>query len=107
MRRSYDCGVPEPIRPSPNGVLVDVLVQPNASHDEVMGPHGDRIRVRVTASPRRLAANDAVLDLLCAICRVRAGSVVAGRTTRYKTIELRGADHDAVVEALGTRRKAR
>lgn len=95
------------IRSSDSGVLVDVLVQPNAGTNEVMGPHGDRIRVRVTAPPRRLVANDAVVDLLCGICGARTGSVVTGRTTRYKTVELVGVDVERVSQVLSTRRKAR
>lgn len=95
------------IRPSDAGVLVDVLLQPNAASDEVMGRHGDRIRVRVTAPPRRLAANDAVVELLCTLCGARRGSVVAGRTTRYKTIQLEGVAQDRVEAVLSTRRKAR
>lgn len=88
-------------------MLVDVLVQPNASLTEVVGPHGDRIKVRVTAPPDRLAANGAVVDLLCAVCGVRTGEVVAGRTSRHKTVALLGADIAAVRVALGRRRKAR
>jgi uncharacterized protein (TIGR00251 family) len=71
---------------------VDVLVQPNASRAEVVGIHGDRLKVRVTVPPRRLAANAAVVDLLTSIVGVRRGEVVGGMTSRIKTIELVGAD---------------
>ncbi len=100
-------GVPEPIRASEDGVLVDVLVQPNASRAEIVGPHGDRIKVRVTAAPERLAANAAVADLLCTVCGARSAAVVAGRTNRHKTVALAGAEVEAVRVALGRRRKAR
>lgn len=99
--------MPEPIRPSTKGVLVDVLVQPNARSAEVVGRHGDRIKVRVTAAPERLAANKAVVDLICAVCGVRKASIIAGRTTRYKTVELVDADVETVRTVLAHRHKAR
>lgn len=71
---------------------MDVLVQPNASAAEIVGPHGDRIKVRVTVPPERLRANEAVCTLLARACGVRGATVVAGRTTRAKTVELHGAD---------------
>ncbi|HSJ70440.1 MAG TPA: DUF167 domain-containing protein [Acidimicrobiia bacterium] len=88
------------IRPTKSGVVVDVLVQPNASVAEVVGPHGDRIKVRVTVPPERLRANEAVCDLLARVCGVRAATVVAGRTARSKTVELHGADLGTVRRVL-------
>lgn len=79
---------------------MDVLVQPNASTAEIVGPHGDRIKVRVTVPPERLQANEAVCDLLAQACGVRTASVVAGRTARAKTVELHGADIGTVRCAL-------
>jgi uncharacterized protein len=88
------------IRPSKSGVVVDVLVQPNARTAEVVGPHGDRIKVRVTVPPERLRANEAVCELLAHVCGVRTATVVAGRTARSKTVELHGADIGTVRRTL-------
>lgn len=88
------------IRACDGGVLVDVLVQPNAHRSEVVGIHGDRIKVRVSAPPERLKANTAVVSLLTETVGVRKGQVVAGRTTRAKTVELLGATVEGAVEAL-------
>lgn len=92
--------MPAPIRSSPRGVLVDVLVQPNARTAEVVGVHGGRIKVRVTVPPERLKANAAVVELLCSTCRIRRGDVVRGRTARHKTVELIGADVATVTRLL-------
>lgn len=99
--------VPRPIRASADGVLVDLLVQPNARSAEILGVHGDRIKVRVTAAPERLAANAAVCELLASVCSARTATVVAGRTTRYKTVEILGADVHGVRRELERRRKVR
>ena len=104
---SASTGAHRPIRPSADGVLVDVLVQPNARTREILGVHGDRIKVRITAAPERLAANEAVCELLASVCSARSADVVAGRTTRYKTVELHGVEVDAVRGHLERRRKVR
>lgn len=89
-----------PIRSSPRGVLVDVLVQPNASRSEIVGIHGDRIKVRITETPERLRANAAVIELLCGAVGVRRGEIVAGGTSRHKCVELLGADIATATTAL-------
>jgi uncharacterized protein (TIGR00251 family) len=88
------------LRRTDRGVAVDVLVVPNARSAEVVGIHGSRVKVRVTAPPERLRANAAVIELLCTVVGVRRAEVIAGRTTRFKTVELIGADLDTVSRAL-------
>jgi len=89
------------LRATERGVAIDVLVVPNARTAEVVGIHGSRLKVRVTAPPERLKANAAVLDLLRRVIGVRHAEVIAGRTTRFKTVELIGADLEEVARALG------
>jgi uncharacterized protein (TIGR00251 family) len=93
----------EPIRQSEDGVLVDVLVVPNASRAMIVGIHGDRVKVKIAAPPEKGRANAAVLDLLTDATGARTASVVAGRTTRFKTVVLGGASIDAVRDALSGR----
>ena len=90
-----------PIRTSPDGVLVDVLVVPNASRSMVVGVLGDRVKVKVATPPEKNRANAAVLDVLREATGVRRATVVAGRTTRFKTVELVGASVESVETALG------
>ena len=90
-----------PIRTSPDGVLVDVLVVPNASRSMVVGLLGDRVKVKVATPPEKNRANAAVLDVLREATGVRRATVVAGRTTRFKTVELVGASVESVETALG------
>lgn len=90
-----------PIRTSPDGVLVDVLVVPNASRSMVVGVLGDRVKVKVATPPEKNRANAAVLDVLREATGVRTATVVAGRTTRFKTVELVGASVESVETALG------
>ena len=93
----------QPIRTSPDGVLVDVLVVPNASRSMVVGLLGDRVKVKVATPPDKGRANAAVLDVQCEATGVRTASVVAGRTTRFKTVELVGTSVEAVERTLARR----
>lgn len=73
-------------------LVLAVRVQPRATADEVVGPHGDRLKIRVTAPPVEGAANERLVRLLAdelgvARSRVR---VLAGSTRRDKRIEVAG-----------------
>ena len=92
--------MPDPIRPHPDGVAVDVLVVPNASRAVVIGLHGDRIKVKVASPPNKGKANAAVLELIEETLGARRCQVLAGRTTRSKTILVPGKDVDSVRNLL-------
>jgi uncharacterized protein (TIGR00251 family) len=80
-------------------------VSPGAARTELAGRHGDAWKVRVSASPERGRANDAVLGLIAEHLRLprTALSVVSGRTSRDKIVELRGLGPD---EAAGRLERA-
>ena len=77
---------------------VDVHVQPRASRNEIIGLHGAALKVRLQAPPVDGAANEALVSLLAERLRVprRAVRVVAGATSRAKTVEIEGTTEDAV-----------
>jgi len=79
-------------------VRVDVYVQPRASRSEIVGLHGAALKVRVQAPPVEGAANEALTGLLADRLGVprRAVRVVAGATSRAKTVEVDGTTEDAV-----------
>ncbi|MDJ0954377.1 MAG: DUF167 family protein [Acidimicrobiia bacterium] len=52
------------VRSHPDGALLTVWVVPGARKTEIVGIHGDALRIRVTAAPERGQANKAVLALL-------------------------------------------
>ena len=89
-----------PIAQDGDDVLVRVLVVPNASTTNIVGRHGDRIRVRVAAPPEGGRANDAVCGLFTDATGVRAASVVAGQASRSKTVRLVGVTEGVVRATL-------
>lgn len=76
----------------PEGLLLRILVQPRASRSEVVGPHGDVLRVRLAAPPVDGAANEELVRLLAREYRVPRGAVelVKGTTGRRKVVIIRG-----------------
>ena len=93
-------GVVDAIRPHPDGVVVRVLVVPGASRDEVVGCHGEAIKIRVSARPERGRANRSVVALIEAVTGGRA-DIVSGGRRRTKTVLVRGVSPAAVARALG------
>jgi uncharacterized protein len=84
-------------------IRLHVHVQPRASRSEVVGTHGTALKVRVQAPPVDDAANDAVIHLLSVQLGVprHAVRIVAGATSRAKTVEVDGTT-EAAVRALAT-----
>ena len=85
---------------SDGAVVLDVHVQPGGSRDEVVGRHGDALKVKVSAPPEGGKANAAVCRLLAEAFGVPKSSVevVSGRTSRRKRVRLGGIE-PAQVEA--------
>ena len=86
-------------------VRVSVHVQPRASRSEIIGQHGAALKVRLQAPPVDGAANEALVHLLADSLGVPRGSVrvVAGVTSRTKTVEV-GGTTVAAVRALASQR---
>ncbi|MGH7447680.1 MAG: DUF167 domain-containing protein [Longimicrobiales bacterium] len=83
-------------------VLVRIRVQPRAARTEIVGQHGDALKVRVAAPPVDGAANDELVRCIAkrigvAQARVR---VVRGGAGRSKLVEIDGVDAPTVRQAL-------
>jgi uncharacterized protein (TIGR00251 family) len=81
-------------------VRVDVLVVPNASRTHVVGLHGDRVKIRISAPPEKGRANERLVSLLIATTHATGATVVSGELSRYKTVELTGVRVAAVRACL-------
>ena len=79
-------------------IRVGVHVQPRASRSEIVGVHGAALKVRLQAPPVDGAANEALVRLLADRLGVswRSVRVVAGATSRAKTVEIEGTTEHAV-----------
>jgi uncharacterized protein len=85
------------------GCRIDVRLQPGARRDRIVGLHGARLKMTVTAPPERGKANDALARLLADALQVPASRVrvVAGFTSRDKTLRIDGLAVEEVRRRLG------
>lgn len=75
--------------PRGQGYVLRLLVVPGASRTEVVGIHGDRLRVRVAAAPEKGAANRKLLEFLAASLGLpkKAVRLSTGGQSREKVVE--------------------
>ena len=90
------------LQDGPDGCALRIWVQPRASREEIVGVHGDELKIRVTAPPVDDAANAALVKFLATKLGCPRGSVrlVRGQTSRHKTVRVTGLRRDEVVARL-------
>jgi len=92
------------LRQTAAGVELQLLVQPRASRDQLVGVQGGELKVRLAAPPVDGAANVACCVFFARLCSLPKSRVtlVAGEASRHKRLLLAGAEPvavGAVVEA--------
>lgn len=88
------------LREQAGAVTFDVLVQPRASRAKIGPLHDGRLKVAVTSPPVDGEANAAVVELLAKRLGVAksAVEVIAGTSSRRKTIKISGVAKSAIEE---------
>jgi uncharacterized protein (TIGR00251 family) len=88
------------IRDDAAGMSFDILVTPRAARDKVGPMHDGRLKIAVTAPPVDGEANAAVIDLIARTLGVAksAVSVIAGASSRRKTIRVIGVARDRITQ---------
>ncbi|MFA5531206.1 MAG: DUF167 family protein [Thiohalomonadaceae bacterium] len=71
-------------------LVLDLRVQPRASRDELVGPHGEQMKVRITAPPVDGKANAHLLRFIAKAFGVPPSAVtlVSGETGRDKRLRI-------------------
>src|SRR5258707_585137 len=79
-----------------------IYVQPRASRNEIVGMHGDALKVRLAAPPVDGAANEALVEFLAKVLRrpKTAIRIVSGATGRRKVVEIEGSTEEEIVSLL-------
>jgi uncharacterized protein (TIGR00251 family) len=77
-------------------------IVPNAKRSEVVGPHGDAIKLKVAAPALEGRANEALIEFLADKLGVpqRSVALVSGEKSRDKVVVIEGMDESAVRERL-------
>lgn len=81
---------------------LSVYIQPGASKSEIVGPHGDSLKIRIQAPPVDGKANETLVEFLAKILQVskRAVQVVKGETQRNKVVQILDTDLESAKKSL-------
>ena len=93
----HDSGSPC-IRETPSGIILKVRIQPRASSDEIVGLHGDTLKIRIAAPPVDSAANESLVKKLD-IPKSQI-QLIKGQTARNKNLLLSGLKISELPEAF-------
>ena len=84
------------------GIVLRVFVQPRASKDMIVGPHGDRLKIKVAAPPVEGQANKRCIQFLAKWLSVPRSSlqIISGQNNRNKRILLKSDKSPAPPEEV-------
>ena len=90
------------INPCENGIRFSAVIQPKSSQNEVSGIHNNSLKIRLTSPPVDGAANKTCVKFLAKWLGVSPSRVyiVAGLSSKNKTIEINGMDESDFREKL-------
>lgn len=79
----------------PDGLVIRLYIQPKASRDQIVGLHGDELKVAITAPPVDGQANAHLVKYLAKQFRVAKGavSIEKGEMGRHKQIRIVNPQH--------------
>lgn len=81
--------------PTSQGYLLCLTVSPGARRTEVVGLHGDRLKVRVAAAPEKGAANQELIAFLAQALNLSKNAFrLRGAASRSKMIEIHDSSPD-------------
>ncbi|MBN2427523.1 MAG: YggU family protein [Deltaproteobacteria bacterium] len=86
----------------PDGVLLQILVQPRASKNEIVGPQEGELKVRLTSPPVEGAANELCRQFFAKQLRLpkRDITIVSGEKSRHKRLCIKTDQPKAVRDFL-------
>lgn len=94
--------MPAYLKASGQELHLTLKVSPRASRNEIAGPMGDALRIKVTAPPVDSAANEAVIRFLAEQlgCSRSSLHLVRGHTARLKLMAISGLSPSEVIRRL-------
>lgn len=89
-------------RVADDAVELAVHAQPGAGRTELVGRHGDAVKIRVAAPPEKGRANEALVAVLAEAFGVpeKQVTVVSGQASRSKRFRIDGIEPDTVAHRL-------
>jgi len=90
------------IHESKRGLTLAIHAVPRAARNEIIGIHGDALRVRLAAPPVEGAANAALLAFLAQVLEIpqRQLEIISGHASRHKILAISGLTKETIIERL-------
>jgi uncharacterized protein (TIGR00251 family) len=90
------------VREVEGGVVFGAKIVPGSSKTAICGLHDRRLKIKVAAAPEKGKANKQLLDFLARQLGVKkkAISIIGGRTSPAKQIEVQGISPQKLLERL-------
>ena len=90
-------------RDTPEGLIVNVRVVPRSDRDEVVGVHGESLKIRINAPPIDGKANDRLVRFLSAQLDIPVSGIqiIRGLTSREKQLLVAGVKSEEFWKRLG------
>ncbi len=85
------------------GIILRVHLQPRAKKNEIVGIHGDSIKIRLKAPPVDGKANEEARRFLAKVLGIKRQQVIlrAGTTSRSKSFLIKDVDINTIENKLG------
>jgi uncharacterized protein (TIGR00251 family) len=85
-----------------DAVVLSVHAQPGAGRTQVVGRHGDAVKIRVAAPPEKGRANEALTEVIVRSFGLDASAVelVRGASSRSKEFRITGVDPEGFGDLL-------
>jgi uncharacterized protein (TIGR00251 family) len=90
------------LRMDGDGVILNLHIQPGAKKTEVVGLHGESLKIRLAAPPVDGKANEALLAFIAAKVGVgkTAVELVSGQTSRAKRVRIEGVTAQMAIAGM-------
>ncbi len=77
-------------------ITLTIYVQPGAKHNEIVGMHGDALKIKLAGQPIEGRANSALVRYIATLFEVPLSQVTVkrGAKSRHKIIEVRASQID-------------
>ena len=85
-----------------HGFLIDVYVQPKASHNKIKGEYNNALKIYLTSPPIEGAANKECIKLLSKTLNISKSQVIIkrGEHSRKKQILVKGIALEKIIELI-------
>lgn len=76
------------LKPHPKGSILSLHIQPGAKKSELVGEHGERLKVKIKAPPQDGEANLCLIQFLADLLKLPKAKVhlISGESSRQKLV---------------------